>query len=459
MSNSALRWRVFQLAWPVILENLLQTSLGIVDTIMVGRLGANALAGVGTSQQFLFFLIAVLSAVSIGSSIMAAQAIGAKDLSTARRIAKQSLIWALAIAAPLAILGSIFSHSLLQILGVTDAVADIGGNYLGITMLTGIVLVVPFTAGGVLRGAGDTRTPLYATMCANVVNIIVAYVLIFGAFGFPNLGASGSAWGAASGRLVSCGILLFALWHGRVGLTIRGRNGWRPERILLRRVISLGAPAAIEQIALSAGFLVLITVVARLGTESLAAQPIIGTLLSVSFLPGFGFGIAATALVGQRVGARNPAEGERAAIIAIQGAVIWMAALGLLFALFRTPLVSIFTAQPGVVALAAECLIPLGLMQPIWGIGIVTSGALRGAGNTRFPLIMTTCMIWGTVVLAIITTTVFNAGLLVVWCGFLVTAPITAYLVWRRFRRGDWKTLPVGIEPVRGHADAVLEPR
>src|SRR5260221_473962 len=190
-SDPSLRRRVFQLAWPVILENLLQTTLGIVDTIMVGRLGADALAGVGTSQQFLFFLIAILSAVSIGSSIMAAQAVGAKDLPTARRIAKQSLTWALAIAAPLAILGSIFSHSLLQILGVTDAVADIGGNYLGITMLTGIVLVVPFTAGGVLRGAGDTRTPLYATFCANIVNAIVAYGLIFGAFGLPALGASG----------------------------------------------------------------------------------------------------------------------------------------------------------------------------------------------------------------------------------------------------------------------------
>src|SRR5690349_5396128 len=103
------RWQVFNLAWPVILEGLLQTLLGVVDTIFVGRLGSDSLAGVGTAQQFLFFLIAILSAVSIGSSIMTAQAVGARDLDTARRIAKQSLLCALAIAAPLAILGTIFS--------------------------------------------------------------------------------------------------------------------------------------------------------------------------------------------------------------------------------------------------------------------------------------------------------------------------------------------------------------
>src|SRR5438128_2817416 len=109
-STAEIQRRVFQLAWPVILENVLQTMLGIVDTIMVGRLGADALAGVGTAQQFLFFLIAILSAVSIGSSIMTAHAIGARDWGVAGRIARQSLVWSLAIAAPLAIVGAMTSN-------------------------------------------------------------------------------------------------------------------------------------------------------------------------------------------------------------------------------------------------------------------------------------------------------------------------------------------------------------
>ncbi len=439
--SPSLRWRVFNLAWPVITEGLLQTLLGIVDTVMVGRLGAEALAGVGTAQQFLFFLIAILSAVSIGSSILTAHAVGARDLPTASRIAKQSLIWALALAVPLALLGAIFSGSLMHLMGVTESVAAIGGAYLRVTMLAGVVLVVPFTAGAVLRGAGDTRTPLIATTCANVINAIVAYVLIFGALGIPALGPVGSAWGATAGRLVSCAILLVALWRGRVGLTIRGGRGWLLESDLARRVVGLGAPAALEQVAVSAGFLIMAIVVARLGTESLAAQRVVGNLLGVSLLPGFGFGIAATALVGQSIGAAVPDEGEKAAGIATQWALIWMGALGLVFLTLREPLVAAFTTEPEVLRLSAEAMIPLGLTQPLWAINFVLAGALRGAGNTRFPLAMSILGIWGTTALGVVSTGAFHAGLTYVWGGFLVFSPITAVLTWRRFKRGDWKVV------------------
>lgn len=443
-TQRSLRWRVFQLAWPVITENLLQTMLGIVDTIMVGRLGADALAGVGTAQQYLFFLISILSSVSIGSSILAAHATGARNSETASRIAKQSLVWAVVLALPLGVLGVIFSKDLMRLLGVTEAVAQIGGDYLAITMIASLVLVLPFTAGAVLRGAGDTRTPLFATTCANVVNVVVAYVLIFGALGKPSLGANGSAWGAAAGRLVSCAILFIALWRGRAGLTIRGRHGWWPEGHLAQRVVSLGAPAALEQVAVSAGFTVLAAVVAHLGTDSLAAQRIVGNALGLSLLPGFGFGIAATALVGQSLGAAAPDEGEKAAYIATQGALIWMTALGAIFLVLRSPISTAFTADVGVVQIAADSLIPLGVAQPFWAIQFVLAGALRGAGNTRFPLLMSVLGIWGAVLIGIVSTGPLHLGLPHVWGGFLIFTPITTYLTWWRFRRGDWKQTVVG---------------
>lgn len=445
LTAKSLRWRVFQLAWPVIAENLLQTMLGIVDTIMVGRLGANALAGVGTAQQYLFFLISILSSVSIGSAILAAHAVGAGDTETGSRIAKQSLVWAVALALPLAVLGVIFSKDLMRLLGVTDAVAQIGGGYLAITMVAGVVLVIPFTAGAVLRGAGDTRTPLIATTGANVVNVVVAYVLIFGAPGIPALGPNGSAWGAAAGRLVSCGILIAALWKGRAGLTLRGLRGWLPEGLLARRVVNLGAPAALEQVAISAGFTVLAAVVAHLGTDSLAAQRIVGNALGLSLLPGFGFGIAATALVGQSLGAATPEEGEQAAYIATQGALIWMTILGVLFIVLRSPLALAFTSDLGVVRIAADSLIPLGIVQPFWAIEFVLAGALRGAGNTRFPLAMSVFGIWGTILLGIFSTGPLHLGLPHVWAGFLIFTPITTYLTWWRFKRGDWKRTVVRV--------------
>lgn len=435
----SMRRRVFELAWPVILENLLQTMLGIVDTLMVGRLGADALAGVGTAQQLLFFLIAILSAVSIGSSVIAAHAIGARDIGTASKIAKQSIIWALLLAVPLATLGAVFSRNFIGIMGVTNSVAVIGGDYLWVTMVTGIFLVVPFTVGAVLRGAGDTRTPLVATTVANLVNAVVAYLLIFGALGAPALGPVGSAWGAAAGRLVSCAILLIAVYRGRMGFSIRGRLGWIPESELARRVIALGAPAALEQIATSAGFLIMTIFVAGLGTDALAATRVVGNLLGISLLPGFGFGIAATALVGQSLGASTPEEGEAATGIATQWALIWMGILGLFFIVLRTPLSAAFTNDPSVIQIAADCMIPLGLTQPLWAVSFVNSGGLRGAGNTRFPLAMTIVGIWGTTALSTVTIGVLHLGLAYVWGGFLIFSPIASYLTWRRFKRGDWK--------------------
>jgi Na+-driven multidrug efflux pump len=205
--------------------------------------------------------------------------------------------------------------------------------------------------------------------------------------------------------------------------------------------MGLGAPAAIEQVAVSAGFLVLTVAVARLGTDSLAAQRIVGNLLGMSLLPGFGFGIAATALVGQSLGAGNPDEGEHATGIATQWALIWMGTLGIVFILLRSPLVAIFTDDPAVGRIAAACMVPLGITQPLWAISFVISGGLRGAGNTRFPLLMTIVSIWGTVLFGMTVIVAAGAGLAFVWGGFLIFSPLAAYLTGRRFRRGDWKAI------------------
>ena len=131
-----------------------------------------------------------------------------------------------------------------------------------------------------------------------------------------------------------------------------------------------------------------------------------------------------------------------AAVIAMQGGLIWMTAIGILFILARVPLAAVFTADPGVIELAAASMIPLGLAQPFWSIGLVNSGALRGAGNTRFPLYMTILGIWGATILGIISTTVLHLGLAYVWGGFLIFSPLTAFLTWRRFRRAERQHAP-----------------
>lgn len=434
VEGPALRRRVWGLAWPVIGENLLETLLGIVDTLLVAGLGTAAIAGVGSSLQIMFFVLAALAALSVGSSILVAQAVGARDLARASRLARQSLLWSVLLSVPLALVGYGLAGPIIGVFGMEPDVARIGVDYLQVTMATVVVLVALVIGGGVLRGAGDSRTPMVVTAIANVVNVVLAYGLIYGYWGLPALGAVGSAWATFIARGLALLLLLRVLWIGRNGVGIAGIGTWRPDWSVARQVLGLGVPAAVEQILMSMAFLVLTILVAGLGTDTLAAQRISISALSFSFLPGVGFSIAATALVGQSIGARRPRDGAGAANVATLWAVIWMSAIGVLLLIFATPIMRLFTAEPDVIRIGAAGLRVVALTQPAWAVGIVQSGALRGTGDTRFPLVVGAAGIWSAVLLAWLILNVLGGGLPGVWAAFLITSPITSFLSWRRFR-------------------------
>nr|MBA3643706.1 MATE family efflux transporter [Chloroflexia bacterium] len=312
--------RVLGLAIPIIGENLLQTMVGAVDTFMVARLGSVAVAGVGTSIELVFFLISVLMAVEIGATVLVSQAIGAGDAARANRLARQAVVWGVLLAIPVSLLGTLAAPAIIDLFGTEPDVAAAATTYLEITAATSVVLLLSFVGGAVLRGAGDSRTPLVAAILANVINVVVAYGLIFGHFGLPALGIAGSAWGAAAGRAAGAALLMALLLRGHRAISIRGRSGWLPHLETARQLMRLGVPAAVEQMLMAAGFTTLIAVVTLIGTAALASQQIGFTALSIAFLPGFGFAIASTALVGQSIGARDPAAAREAVRIALRWA-------------------------------------------------------------------------------------------------------------------------------------------
>lgn len=432
---AALRRRVLALAWPVIGENLLETLLGIVDTALVAGLGTAAIAGVGSALQIMFFLLAALSAVSIGSSILVAQAIGARDTERANRLARQSLLWSVLLSVPLALIGLALARPLIGLFGMVPEVARIGVGYYQVTMGTVVTLVALMIGGGVLRGAGDSRTPMVVTAIANVLNVALAYGLIYGHWGLPALGAVGSAWATFFARAVALLLMLHALWKGRSGITIAGRRGWRPDWSVAREVLKLGVPASVEQLLMASAFLVLTIQVARQGTDTFAAMRISISALSLSFLPGFGFGMAATTLVGQSIGAKRPRTGAGVARVATTWAVLWMSAIGALIFVFAVPIMRLFTPLPDVVRIGAAGLRIVALTQPFWAVGMVQSGALRGTGDTRTPLLISAVGMWTTVLLVWLGLTFLGGGLITVWGAFLLTSPITGAVSRLCFRR------------------------
>jgi putative MATE family efflux protein len=383
----------------------------------------------------MFFIIAALSALAIGSSVLVAQAVGARKIQRAGELAGQSLIWSVLLSIPLAIGGVILARPIIGLFGLEAAVAEIAVDYLQVTMGTVVVLIALFIGGGALRGAGDSRTPMVVTAIANVINVGLAYGLIFGHFGLPALGAVGSAWGTFLARGIALSLLVWALWQGRNGVSIRVLKRWWPDVRIARQVMDIGIPAAMEQLLISAAFVALTVLVASLGTATLAAHRVAMNALSLSFLPGIGFAIAATALVGQSIGARRPDEGAIFARIANTWAILWMGGMGLVIFFFAPQIMRLFTDDIEMVTVGAAGLQVVALAQPFWAILFVQSGALRGLGNTRFPLRVNATGIWITVGLAYLIIEYIGGQLNAVWGAFLIVSPVMAGLLWQRFRQ------------------------
>lgn len=427
--------RVLLLALPIIGENLLQVAVGAVDTLLVGRLGADAIAGVGVAFETVFLIIAILSAVTIGATVLVSQAIGAGNGERANALAKQAISWGIVLAIPLSVLGYVLAPNAIGIFHVEPDVQANAVEYLQITSACSVAILLSYLCGAVLRGAGDSRTPLKAAVLANAVNVVLAYVLIFGHFGFPELGVGGSAWGAAAGRAVGAAFMLFMLWSGRVPLSIRGRDGWLPDLVMARSLFKLGLPAAFEQVVMQFGFISLVAIAASIGTAALAAQQIAFTAMSIAFLPTIAFATTATAFVGQSVGARRMDEGITAARISRQWAVV-VTVVGMIFMLlFAEQIVRAFSDDPDVIEVGRFAMYAIGISLPIWGLWMSSAGAVRGSGDTRSPMIRGVIAVWAAVLIAWVGVRFLDQSIAWIWGTFMVTGLLPAIGNWRAFRK------------------------
>jgi putative MATE family efflux protein len=438
----SLNRQLFQLAWPSLVENLLQTLLGFVDLVFVGKLGADAIAGVGLGNQLMFLLQVLFAGLAIGNTALVARAIGAGDPADAERVAKQSLVLGAVISVGVAMIGITSSTAIVTVLGATADVTAIGAGFLTIVSVFSIVMSVMLIGGGTLRGAGDTRTPMVITAFVNVVNILLDYLLIFGNFGFPNLGAVGSAVATSVARGVGAVLIMAALFRRGSILKLAPRGGWKPHRESIARILDIGGPAAAEQLVFQLGFLGFTAIAILLGTDDLAAQQIAFNISNFSVLPAFAFGIAATTLVGKSLGARNSQDAEASAWQALKSGMIGMSLMGVGFFLWRGWLVGFYTSDPTVQSLGEMCMIFIAVGQPLLAVAVILASALRGAGDTRATLVITFIGIWVVrVAIGYLMGIVFGLGLFGVWLGWMADFVARAALIYLRFRDGGWKTL------------------
>lgn len=432
---------IWALAWPVIITFLLESLVGLIDTLMVGRLGAAAVAAVGVGAQVLSAVSVAMTAVGTGTLALVARYIGAQHRTDAEEVLRQSILAAFGLSI-LCILPVItFAPQFVHAFGVEPAVVGLGAAFVRVVMLSIPQSAVLFVIGSALRAAGDTRTPLLIGFTVNVINIAANYVLIFGKLGFPALGVRGSALATTLAFSAGAVMGLWLLVRGRLVLRLRLQH-MRPDPGVIRRVLAIGYPAAGEQILMQIGFFFYLVFAARYGTSAVAAYFIGVRILAMSFLPGFGFAAAASALVGQNLGANNPDLAERSGWESNRLAIYLMSVCGLAIFLAARPIAALFVDDVEVVADAVSFIRTLAAAQPFMAIDFTIGGALRGAGDTRFPLVAVFVGFYGCrLAFAYIAAMVLHLSLAWVWFALMGDYVARAGLKSWRFRSGRWKRI------------------
>jgi len=429
------------LALPAVSENLLVTLVYLVDTLLIGWLkDPAALAAVSLGGLFLNAADQLFTAISIAATATVAHAWGAGEHERARHIAAQAILLSLIFAAvAMAILWP-SANGLLAIMGASPRAIALGSSYMRTILLTSLLGFPMLVLNGIMRGSGDTRTPMVITSLVNVWNALVAAVLVSGVGPLPSLGLVGVAWATATARLLG-GILALALvLSGKRFLKIRWREIFRWDGQGLAQMVRLSLPMAGESIVTRLGFILFMRIVSALGETPLAAHQIAVNVESLSFMPGQGLSIAATTLVGQSLGANDPELADESVRASLRLSLLLMGAVGVVFALWGSPIASLFGSTPEVLALAGSAIRIGALEQLPIAIWMVTSGSLRGAGDTRAPMYGTLA---GTLLFRVpavyLFAVVLGWGLNGVWLGTAVDWTARAMLVYVLFRRGDWK--------------------
>jgi len=445
LNYERLNHNIAELALPSVAENLLVSMVYFSDAFLIGWLrDPHALAAVGLSGTFLQILQAIFQAMAVSATAMVAQYWGADDEERATRVAAQAILLSFLTAV---VAGALFwglAPALLGLMGASDETARQGALYMRLVLLTSFAGYPLSVLGGIMRGAGDTRTPMRITAVMNVWNVIAAAALIFGPGPLPALGIAGAGLATASARLLGGLLAFLVLCRGRTLLQVRPRQLLHYDGSIVRTMVRLSLPTAGEAAVRQGGSLLFMRIVASLGDVALAAHQIAVNIESLSFMPGTGMSVAGTTLVGQSLGAGKSDLAEKSVGRVVAFAVGIMGLVGVGFALFGPAIASLFGATPEVVA-AAGAAIRIGALEQVpLAVMMAMSGCLRGAGDMKSPMVATTAgVVLFRVPIVYLFAIIFGWGLNGVWLGTALDFTGRMIVLYLLFRRGAWKKMRV----------------
>lgn len=423
---------ILALAVPAMIENLLQTAVGFVDTLFVAKLGLVEVAAVGVTNAILAVYLAVFMAMGVGTSSMIAKSVGAGDLERAKAIARQSTRISAGLGILFGVITLFFAEPLLRIMGAEPNVLAQGTVYFRIVAVPSIFISLMTIFGSILRAAGDTKTPMKVGVWVNLIHIALDYVLIFGIGGWVGWGIAGAAWATVIVRVIGTIVLYLFIRKSKLSFSLRKGTSNGFTLPLLR----LSGPAAAERLIMRLGQVIYFGLIVRIGTEVYAAHTIAGNIEIFSYMPGYGLAVAATTLVGQHLGANLREEAYRYGLLTAGVAVVFMSFVGVLLFFFSPLAATWFTDLPDVIHMVTTALRIDAFAQPFLAVGLVIAAALQGAGDTKSPMYSTAIGMWLIRVLGVYVLCIqFGMEIAGVWLSIAIDLFIRAVFLLFRFKR------------------------
>ena len=449
--NKAMLAVIFALAWPTMLEQLMQTAVQYIDTAMVGSLGTQATAAVGATSTVGWLIGSTISATSVGFLSFIARACGANDRDAARRSVSQAVLATLVLGVIFTIIPLALSGLVPVWMQVDASIQDLASQYFFILYLPMLPRTASIIFGTVLRAAGDTKTPMKAGIAVNVINIVLNFLLIYptrrlSLLGFEftmpgaDMGVIGAAVASAIAFTVGGILITIAMWRHPL-VSPRGQK-LRPDPEILKPCMKVAFPNMLQRFGTSLGYVAFASMINSLGDVSTAAHTIANTVESLFYIPGYGMQTAAATLAGNAYGARDRQKMKDLASMFIPIEILLMIFSGGMLFIFAEPLMGLFSKSAAVIGLGTTVLRMVAVSEPFYGFSIIIEGMMQGVGRTKAPFVYNIIGMWMVrIVGTFIFTQLLGFGLVAAWACMIAHNLLIFALFMISYVRGSWNPL------------------
>lgn len=429
---------ILLLAMPAVIENFFQMNVGFVDMLFVAQLGLIEVSAVGVTNAIVAIYIAIFMSLGVAINVYIAQHLGANQPEEAGRLAQQGILLASALGLLTGIVTLFFAEPLLQLMGIEDNVLETGIVYFRIVAIPSIFMALMFTFSSILRGTGDTKTPMKVVVGINLINIVLDYVLIFGFWFIPAMGIVGAAIATLVARILGG---LFLLWYVYKSKDIHFKKAyWKINGKQQWKLIALGSPVGAERLIMRLGQVLYFGFIVAIGTRTFAAHQIAGNIEAFAYMIGTGFATATTILVGQQLGAQKYDEAKEYTKLSIYLGIAAMTLFGGFLFFFGGWVGAFFTGDQSALGEISTALKIGGLYQPILAIVLILTAAFNGGGNTKFPMYITAigvCVIRTTALVYLLGISL-GWGITGVWVAIAIDNLFRATFLWMKFHNDNW---------------------